>query len=287
MKFLFVLLTFCASVHAEMPIDTVYSFTPGEGQDYGRGEEVFPANIFGFPSSKASRTVPASAETEVVSLGLGGEIVVGIKDFYIVDGDGNDFTIFENAFYIEAADRIFAEPAIISVSEDGVNFVEFPYDSLTLDGLAGKTPTYAPGDTTPDAGLGGDSYDLADLGLEKISYIKIKDVAHYASLDPTSFYYSPLVMLSGFDLDAVLAHYVRHQTNSINELPDNINLRYYSDYIAIESSLKIEYKLYNLAGETVIEGSNPIIATNSLPAGIYFLQVFTEGKVYAKKLMIR
>lgn len=141
MKYFLLLLVLSSSLYAGMPIDTVLSFKPGNGQDFGRGEDVFPANIFGLPSTNASETAPEASEQQIASLGLKGEIIVGIKDYYIVDGEGDDFTIFENPFYNNATKLIFSEPAVVSVSEDGINFVEFPYDSISLDGLAGKTPT--------------------------------------------------------------------------------------------------------------------------------------------------
>ncbi len=286
MKYFIIMLVLVIPLCAGMPIDTVLSFTPGSGQDFGHGADVFPENIFGLPSTNASETVPAAAEQDILSLGLKGEIVVGIKDYYIVDGDGADFTIFENAFLNQATEKIFAEPAVISVSEDGIHFVEFPFDSLSLAGLAGKTPTY--GDQNPynPEVSGGDSYDLADLGLNQISWIKIRDVATYASLDEDSPYYYPLVMLSGFDLDAVLCINIRHKGESVHDLSEDIRINQYSDYLIIETPLPFEYKLYNLAGETISEGTNSTISTNALHKGMYIIQILAKHKVLTKKLII-
>ncbi len=286
MKNFIILLILALPLHAGMPIDTVLSFTPGSGQDFGHGADVFPENIFGLPSTNASETVPAAAETDILSLGLKGEIIVGVKDYYIVDGDGADFTVFENAFLNQATEKVFAEPAVISVSVDGIHFVEFPFDSLSLAGLAGKTPTH--GDQNPynPEVSGGDSYDLADLGLNQISWIKIRDVATYASLDEDSPYYYPLVMLSGFDLDAVLGINIRHKGESVRDLSDDISINKYSDYLIIETPLPFEYKLYNLAGKAISKGTNSIISTNSLHKGMYILQILYKDKVLTKKLIL-
>ncbi len=286
MKYFLFLMLLSTSLYAGMPIDTLISFTPGNGQDYGRGEDVFPANIFGLPSTNARENVPEASETQVVSLGLKGEIIVGIKDYYIVDGEGKDFTIFENPFYNNVTKLIFAEPAVVSVSEDGINFVEFPYDSVSLEGLAGKTPTHGDQDPFDAEVSGGDSYDLADIGLKQISYIKIRDVAHYASLDSESEYYSPLVLLSGFDLDAVVGINVMHKGDAVAEITENLSITKNADYLLIETPLAFEYKMYNLSGEVIAEGNGSYIQTEEFYRGVYILQVFAEGKVYTEKFII-
>jgi hypothetical protein len=95
-------------------------------------------NIFGPPCKHATQFIPASSAEDVVELGFGGEIIVGNKHNYIVDGEGPDFIIFENVFCYGDG-KIFAEPGIVSVSKDGINFVEFPFNPETLEGLAGIT----------------------------------------------------------------------------------------------------------------------------------------------------
>jgi len=82
--------------------------------------------------------LPASSPYDVVELGFGGEIIVGCKNYYIVDKEGPDFIIFENVF-MYGNGKIFAEPGVVSVSRDGIEFVEFPFNPLTLEGLAGIT----------------------------------------------------------------------------------------------------------------------------------------------------
>ena len=66
----------------------------------------------------------ANAQDDVVSLQAkeydgsstcGGTIILQFQDNMVVNSEGDDFTIFENAFYIEYdSERRFMEPAIVS-----------------------------------------------------------------------------------------------------------------------------------------------------------------------------
>ncbi len=182
-------------------IDAVYSFTVGENGGAGSSEEYFPDNIFGAPSSEASEYVPETSADEILCFGLGGELVVGFKDYWIVDGDGADFVVFENAFVNSATDKVFCEPARVSIYNAGGFFVDFPFDSLSLSGCAGITPTY--GKAKNLLQMGGDEFDLKDLGVYKTDRIKITDISRMLLENPAHPYYDATI--SGFDLDAVIA----------------------------------------------------------------------------------
>lgn len=174
---------------------------------------------------------------DVVSLGLGGEIVVAFTDNRIVDGDGPDFSVFENSFLEIGAGGItdppFAEPGLVSVSQDGESWVDF--DACPIDndssgpywpGCAGIYPalsdgtpitphasvlsttpledlvgvsflTLAPPTGTAPPGAGGDSFDLADVGLPWARYVRVL-AADFATgpVGPNN---------AGFDLDGVAA----------------------------------------------------------------------------------
>jgi hypothetical protein len=162
---------------------------------------------------------------DTFSLGLGGSITVEFTDNVIVDGPGVDFTVFENAFLPHGVntENPYAEPGRVSVSEDGVAWVAFPcaMDSAPFyAGCAGVYPVFANADdpnapsplvpsTTPiaalvgvpfdgfvaPAGSGGDSFDLADVGVARARFVRIEG----GQIDPR------LAGLSGFDLDAVAA----------------------------------------------------------------------------------
>lgn len=194
---------YATSLAAQTPT-AVHSFTPGRGQATGQQPAYFPANVLGLPDSSARRTVPSVDPHRIVSLGMGGEIVLRF-DAPIVDGDGVDFTVFENAFHymLGSRERLYAEPAEVAVSSDGVSYAAFPFDSLTLDGCAGTMPTN--GDRSPfdPAVSGGNGFDLAELGVDSIRFVRIRDVTAIVASDPAHPFWDPT--LSGFDLDAVVA----------------------------------------------------------------------------------
>jgi len=119
-----------------------------------------------------------------------------ITSFYIIDGDGADFTVFENAFISVIDNKPFVEAGIVAVSQDGINFVEFPYDTATWAGLAGVTPTKDNYHFTDPNLSGGDPFDLADVGLEWARFVKITDLGDIKKEGTWN---------GDFDLDAVVA----------------------------------------------------------------------------------
>lgn len=188
------------SINEIICIDTVYSFFPGEGQNNGQDSEYYPMNIFGLPYPGATENTPVKSPEHVLSIGLGGEITVGFKNYIIIDKAGTDFIIFENSFLNPVNEKYFAEPAIVSVSCDGVNFIQFDFDSLTLEGCAGVMPTF--GNPAKPETCGGDKFDLSNIGIDSISHIKIKDISRFILDNPEHPFYDAII--SGFDLDAVV-----------------------------------------------------------------------------------
>ena len=274
-------------------IDTVYSVTWGEkGTDFGRSAEHFPQNIFGPPAQTASKYVPAASEDEVVSLGFSGEIVVGAKQFYVVNKEGPDFIIFENVFSTLNDLKIFVEPAIISVSQDGINFVEFPYNPNTLEGLAGINWTNGDADCFDYEASGGDVFDLEIIGLDSITHIKIKDTSLLASQLPTSHkYYSPASVLSGFDLDAVVLLNVEpvHSSISGHRTNDNLQISYQSNLIIISTSAESKIKVFDILGEELFSkqiSNYLILDKQKFKNGIYFIAAESTGKIEFKKFLI-
>jgi len=188
--------------------------------------------LFGPPGA----ATPTTGSLSVVSLGRGGEIVLEFTDNVIVDGPGPDFIVFENAFFcsavpISATDpwSVFAEPGIIAVSDDGVEFRTFPYDTAALSsvvsqcsdrtllarlgGLIGITPSFTGNYTVPDdplvfdpaapggvSGHGGDAFDLAAVGLATARFMRITDPDLGISLAGAS---------EGLDLDGAVAIHSR------------------------------------------------------------------------------
>lgn len=180
--------------------DTVVSLQPGAGQRVGQGPVFFPMNVLTGPEPRASRTTPIAEPREVCSLGLDGSIILGLRRAVIVDLPGPDFTVFENAFMFGT--RTFAEPGRVEVSRDGIAWYAFPFDSLTLRGCAGVTPTTGRDAFDPSVG-GGDAFDLATIGIDSVRWIRITDVTRIILNNRSHPFYDPT--LSGFDLDAIIA----------------------------------------------------------------------------------
>ena len=105
---------------------------------------------------------------------------------------------------------MFEEYGLVSVSQDGTTFVDLPYDPVSHSGLAGRVPVL----TNPDNDIdpldptvsGGDAYDLADVGLSWVAYVRITDPGA-AITDPGDRI--PPGDKGGFDLDASRAARLR------------------------------------------------------------------------------
>ncbi len=277
---LFILSTNLAfSEYSIKTIDTVYSFSPGEGQNFGQSSEFYPKNVFGFPDTNATINIPSANEIQILSLGFGGEITIGIKNTKILNGEGIDFTIFENVFLNPAINKYFVEPAKVAVSKDGINYFEFPFDSTTLDGCAGTFPTVGKANPFTPANCGGNGFDIEDLGLDYITHIKITDISKIVFENPSHIYYD--VTISGFDLDAVVAWFTEDIINSVSDLKFSDYFKVYSDYIEISANIYNKdnnISIYNLLGNIVLnENSNSrIINISNLNTGIYFLRINYE-----------
>ena len=175
----------------------VVEFSPRPGAGFHQNE--LPDIVLGPPESHGT----SSGSLDVLSLGAGGEIVLGFGERAIVDRPGPDLVVFENAFYVDDdPSNVFAEPGEVSVSEDGETFVAFPCDTSEeseppFAGCAGVTPTLefdAEVSVPLDPELtGGDAFDLADLGLASARFVRVRDVSPNPGEAETA----------GFDLDAV------------------------------------------------------------------------------------
>lgn len=172
----------------------VVDFSPGPGAGYGQSR--LPGVVLGPPVAVST----SQGSPDVLSLGLGGEVVLGFSGRAIADGPGADFIVFENAFFIGGVvGVVFSEPGEVSVSADGVDWRVFPCAPEGDDpgaGCAGRTPAEpfdAAGTGLLDPALmGGDAFDLADVGLEIARFVRIRDVGT-----------DDAAPSAGFDLDAV------------------------------------------------------------------------------------
>jgi hypothetical protein len=177
-------------------IPCVDAFEPASDASFGH--DALPDIVLGPPHGAQG----ADASVDVVSLGCGGRITVDFGDDGIVDGPGPDFTVFENPFPVR--EETFAEPAAVLVSDDGLTWSSFPCRTgggWPAPGCAGVELVSA----NPDNGLatdpersGGDHFDLADLDLDAIRYVRLVDRSVEYFGDRT--WCGPL---GGFDLDAI------------------------------------------------------------------------------------
>lgn len=186
---------------ADRFITTVVRATYGDCAGFGLPS--MPSVVLGPPAGAGA----LAGSLDVVSLGFRGEVVVSFEPNAAVDGPGSDFIVFENAFWAGGDPaRPAAELGEVSVSEDGLTWKTFPCapgPGPSFGSCAGWRPVFA----SPDNGIsaldpqvaGGDPFDLADVGLTRARFVRIRDLGTVACpSDPASR--STTV---GFDLDAV------------------------------------------------------------------------------------
>jgi hypothetical protein len=247
------------AVHAQLErtlCDTVSAFVPGSGQHTGQGATFFPRNVFTGPAPTARGDVPSTDPREICSLGLGGSITIGLRTKVIVDREGTDLTIFENAFFYNGG-RVFAEPARIELSKDGLSWIEVPFDTLTLSGLAGLSPTLDPEASNP-ATCGGTAVDLATVGIDSVRWIRLTDVTRYILNNPKSPFYDPT--LSGFDLDAVIAWHTASRAFEVQIEQDPA-----TGLTHIGSPSDVDMRVYDVGAHLLI--------TRRLPAGVHTVDI--------------
>ena len=187
----------CAVEVSEMPYaQEVVSFDPGLGSGFGAAE--MPEVVLGPPDGRGV----TSASLDVVSLGVGGEIVLGFGERVILDGPGDDLIVFENPFWASGnAEAVWAELGEVSVSADGETWHTWDCDpedtdDATWPGCAGWSPTLVYDacellELDPEE-TGGNAFDLEELGLSEARFVKVRDLA-VDGATPSA----------GFDLDAV------------------------------------------------------------------------------------
>ncbi|GIX45659.1 MAG: hypothetical protein D6691_08655 [Candidatus Hydrogenedentota bacterium] len=209
--------------------DRVTTFTAG--LNAGFGAPYFPTNVLGPPNGSLNSEQPNASESDLLSLGIGGSIVLEFVSSIVVDGPGPDLTVFENPFQpIGYPGFVFCETATVAVSQNGSNWVTFPfnfhdpattaglYSPSCYEGLAGVHPVFS----SPSNGIspfdpnvsGGDSFDLATVGLPWVRFVKVTDtgttgvaetVAPSGAIvnDPGNAMNA--APTAGFDLDAIAA----------------------------------------------------------------------------------
>jgi hypothetical protein len=203
--------------------DAVSAFAPGAAA--GFGQSGLPGKVLGPPLGGGA----FGGGLDVVSLGVSGSIDLAFTNNVIVNGPGPDFTVFENPFLQIGAFSLtsppFAEPGRVKVSQNGVTWFTFPCAMTSppyFAGCAGVYPVLSNANnagaphasvltTTPiqnlvgvsslgfvlPAGAGGDSFDLAAVGLAWVRYVRIEASPTATGPEGTDN--------ARFDLDAVSA----------------------------------------------------------------------------------
>lgn len=299
-----------AQTNTSSPIgaDTVYFFKAGSGQNSGQDPAYFPANVLGYPDTTARVNIPSSTANNLCSIGNGGVITLGFKDRFIFDGPGTDFIVFENVMRLYNG-KYFVEPGIVEVSKDNITYYAFPFDTVSLVGCAGISPTR--GDMLafiPDS-CGGDQFDLSTIGIDSISYIRIKDTSNFLLTRPSHPLYNSLI--SGFDLDAVVA--VNHsekpsvRIENQNSNTHNISLSVYPNPLKDQANIRMSFasngniantvriQMFTMLGELVATLFDEAVSTQLLEipinagnysSGVYLLRVTTNNSITSLKLSI-
>lgn len=185
-------------------VDKVVEFKLGQGGGYN--SDKLPEIVLGRPHGGGEFL----GGSHVFSLGREGSITLEFVDNEVVDGEGVDLLIFENAIHPMPGTNVDPgyDLAKVEVSEDGINWKTFAFDTGTRKGCAGHTPVFSNPDTeegrdinpTDPAKAGGEGFDLAELGLKSIRFVRITDLGLSTLGGKTT---------KGFDLDAVAAVHSR------------------------------------------------------------------------------
>jgi hypothetical protein len=186
-------------------VDKVVEFKQGDGGGFNADQ--LPDIVLGCPHGGGDEVGGA----HVLSLGHNGSITLEFVDNEVIDGEGVDLIIFENS--IKPAPNLGAvnpgyDLAKVEVSEDGMTWKTFPYDTGTRKGCAGHLPVYSNPDTdegknispTDPEKAGGEQFDIHDLELKVVRFVRITDLGLSQLGGKTT---------KGFDLDAVAAVHSR------------------------------------------------------------------------------
>jgi hypothetical protein len=221
MRVLLALLLSAGVAWADPFLDDVVDVELGSGA--GHGTE---AMVLGPPRGGGA----FQGALDVLSLGLGGSIVVAFDDNVVVDGPGPDLTVFENPFLQRGELTLppFSEWGRVSVSADGEHWLTFACaatDAPYHPGCAGVYPVFANADDptapsplvpstapieslvglpvvgfVPPAGSGGDVFDLADVGIAAVRFVRIEGIDVCPGAQGLC-----VAGKAGFDLDAMAA----------------------------------------------------------------------------------
>lgn len=196
--------------------DTVISVDYGTNAGYG--QSIFPSVVLGVPKGGGGN----QGSLDVLSLGIGGSIILKFLDEIIVDAPGPDIIIFENPFFVGGdTNNVYVEAARVELGGAIEELISYPFNFIPelepvgnpkkFVGLAGVHPVYSC-DGVPDprdpSAAGGDLFDLAVVDLQNVRYVHIIDCGTDTHDGDGDLVVDPgfdRLPQAGFDLDAVVA----------------------------------------------------------------------------------
>ncbi len=243
------------------------------GPGAGYGQAYYPENILGPPDPAATPESPSFGENNLLTLGTDGWVVLEFTDNSIINEDGADFTVFENV--MDTGSGYFQECAFVEVSQDGQYWIQFPWDATTLEGLAGVMPTTGEDPTNP-AVSGGDQFDLEDLGLDWVRFVKLTDCGDAVSDGGL------------FDLDAIASvNWSTGIEKSTTATCLSVASPFFSSFtVKTEDTGTLSCYTIDgrIAGRWLIDEQSATLNASSLPPGVLFF-VLNESSFPAVKLL--
>jgi hypothetical protein len=234
----------------------------------------------------------------VVSLGDGGEAILTFAE-PITNRSGYDFAVFENGFKVGLS--YYLELAHVEVSKDGINYVRFPSETVSdtsyqVDNFGYLKPTDIYNLAGKHQAPYGTLFDLEEVGLDTIRYVKLIDVigtidSALGSRDSKGKiindpFPSPFES-GGFDLDAVAVVNgellnVQDVASSKIELQSNRVSK--NELVRLVGSQQSEIQVFDALGANVYSG---YVNQFSLPtAGMYFVQITQNAITYTRKVCV-
>ena len=277
---------------------TFYRQGPNAAPGFDSTNPYFPMNVLGPPDPTATGLVPSDIPEELQSLGTGGEIILKYSGRAIVDGPGPDFTVFGNPFFIGGdSNNVYRKVAIVSVSRDGVTFTEFPFQGAPVwHDLVGATPTLGGNPLDPRVS-GGDKFDLAEIGVDSVHFVKIVDAAGRVADDGPSS-----------NLDAVAALHLVALTTGVRDvagsLPAGMILaqNYPNPFnpsteisFSIPTAGLTTLKVYNNLGQevsTLVNGQlqpgsyQVTLNATNLASGVYLYRLQAGSSISVRKMIL-
>ncbi len=250
------------------------------------------------------------SDRAAVSLGDSGVITLSFEG-WLLNGPGADFAVFENSFNHE-----FLELAFVEVSKDGIHYQRFPaysetpastqissfdlLDATNLKNLAGKYKVQY-----------GTPYDLNEVGIDSIKYIRVVDVigsidSNIASRDangriindpyPTDFQNNGFYT-GGFDLEAVgLINYegtIFLSQSPIASLRQHVKVypNPVKSSLTVQTAQESQITIRDMSGKVWLavhtSQNQNRIDVSQMNRGIYQVSVQNENEHFVTKLLVQ